>query len=170
MATTKRLAVITLTAAAAAAGLAGCANPLHHAASTSTASAAASATKQAAVTAADAAQLSCSGQAAWNAQAKASLRALYADTGALAADARAGNLPGVRKAGRQLASDAVAAATLPLPPVDPAAWKTLTAAYAAAGTALAGGGAITAVPQLETGGSAISAFTAAVAKCAAAKS
>jgi hypothetical protein len=165
MATTKRLAVITLTAVAAAAGLAGCANPLHHAAS---AAPKASAAKAAAVTAEDAVQLACAGQAVWNAQAKTSLQALYADTGALAADARAGNLPGVRKSGRQLAADAVAAATLSLPPVDPAAWKTLTAAYVTAGTTLAGGGAITAVPQLETGGSAISAFTAAVAKCTAA--
>jgi hypothetical protein len=93
------------------------------------------------------------------------VKALYADTGALSADASANNLPGVAKAGRKLASDAIAAAALPLPPVDPASWKTLTADYAVAGTAIAGGDASGAVPQLEAGNSAISAFSGATGKC-----
>jgi hypothetical protein len=63
--------------------------------------------------------------------------------------------------------DAVAAATLPLPPVDPASWKALTADYAAAGTAIAAGNASGAVPQLEAGNGAISAFSAAAGKCSA---
>ena len=96
---------------------------------------------------------------------EASVKALYADTGAVAADARANNQPGVEKAGGKLASDAIAAATFTLPPVDPSAWKTLTTAYAAAGTALAAGSTTSAVPLLETGASALSSFTSAVAKC-----
>jgi hypothetical protein len=107
----------------------------------------------------------CSEQAAWNRRNKASVQALYADTGALSADARAGNMPGVAKAGRKLASDAIAAAALPLPPVDPSSWKTLTADYATAGTAIAGGDATGAVPQLESGNGAIGTFTSAVGKC-----
>ena len=83
----------------------------------------------------------------------------------MAADASADNLPGVTKAGRKLASDATAAATLPLPPVAPGSWKALIAGYAAAGTALAEGNAGDAVPQLEAGNSAISAFSGATGKC-----
>ena len=100
----------------------------------------------------------------------ASMKALYADTGALAADASAGNAPGVKKAGHKLATDALAAATLPLPPVDPASWKAMTAAYASAGSAIAAGNASGAIPQLEAGNSAIAAFAKAVAKCPPAKS
>jgi hypothetical protein len=107
----------------------------------------------------------CAELAAWNLHGGASVRALYADTDALAADASAENLPGVTKAGRKLASDAIAAAALPLPPVDPGSWKALTADYAAAGTAIAAGNASGAVPQLEAGNSAISAFSAATGKC-----
>jgi hypothetical protein len=107
----------------------------------------------------------CAEQAAWNLRGQASVKTLYADTGALAADASAENLPGVTKAGRKLASDAIAAAALPLPPVDPGSWKTLTSDYAAAGTAIAAGNAGGAVPQLESGNSAIGAFSAATAKC-----
>ena len=95
------------------------------------------------------------------------MKALYADTGALAADASAGNAPAVTQAGRKLALDAVAAATLPLPPVDPASWKALTADYATAGTAIADGNASGAVPHLEAGNGAISAFSAAAGKCSA---
>jgi hypothetical protein len=91
--------------------------------------------------------------------------ALYADTGALSADGSADNQPGVAKAGGTLASDAIAAAALPLPPIDPGSWKTLTADYAAAGTAIAGGDLSGAVPQLEAGNSAISAFSGATGKC-----
>jgi hypothetical protein len=116
-------------------------------------------------TAADSARIACSGQVAWARRGAASVQALYADTGALSADASANNLPGVAKAGRKLASDAIAAAALPLPPVDPGAWKTLTADYAVAGTAIAGGDASGAVPQLEEGNSAISAFSGATGKC-----
>ena len=75
----------------------------------------------------------------------------------------------MRKACDRLASDAVAAATLPLPVVDAADWKALIAADAAAGSALAAGGAVGAVPQLETGSSAVSAFTSAVAQCQASR-
>ena len=93
------------------------------------------------------------------------MTALYADTGALSADGSANNLPGVAKAGRILASDAIAAAALPLPPVDPGSWKILTVDYAAAGTAIAGGDLSGAVPQLEAGNSAIVAFSGATGKC-----
>lgn len=174
----RRLAAVTLTAGAVAV-LGGCANPLHHATASGSnsaarpsaaASASASAAKAAQAAVADRRQLTCASQATWNTRARTFLQALYADNGALAADAQAGNMPGVRKASRGLAADAVAAATLPLPTVDAADWKTLVSAYAAAGSALAGGSAITAVPQLETGSSAISAFTTAVAKCASASS
>jgi hypothetical protein len=71
----------------------------------------------------------------------------------------------VTNAGKKLTSDAIAAATLPLPPVDPGSWKTLTADFAAAGTDIAGGDASGAVPQLEAGNSAISAFSSAAGKC-----
>lgn len=107
----------------------------------------------------------CAEQAAWNLRGQASVKALYADTGALASDASAENLPAVTKAGRKLASDAIAAAALPLPPVDPGSWKALTSDYAAAGTAIASGNAGGAVPQLEAGNSSISAFSAATGKC-----
>jgi hypothetical protein len=120
---------------------------------------------RASATAADSARIACSAQVAWARRGAASVQALYADTGALSADASANNLPGVAKAGRKLASDAIAAAALPLPPVDPGAWKTLTADYAVAGTAIAGGDASGAVPQLEEGNSAISAFSSATGKC-----
>jgi hypothetical protein len=101
--------------------------------------------------------LACSERVAWAKRGAASVQALYADTGALSADASANNLPGVAKADRKLASDAIAAAALPLPPVDPGSWKTFTADYAVAGTAIAGGDASGAVPHLEEGNSAISA-------------
>jgi hypothetical protein len=87
----------------------------------------------------------------------------------LSANASANNLPGVAEAGRKLASDAIAAAALPLPPIDPGSWKTLTADYAAAGTAIATGDASGAVPQLEAGNSAISAFSSAAGKCSGTK-
>lgn len=117
-------------------------------------------------------------QLAWNLSNSAAVKALYADTGALAADERAENTPRVTKAGHKLASDAIAAATLPLPPVDPGSplppvdpgsWKALTQDYAAAGTAIAGGDASSAVPQLEAGNAAITAFSAATGKCTGAK-
>ena len=47
----------------------------------------------------------------------------------------------------------------------PGSWKTLTADYAVAGTVIAGGDASGAVPQLEAGNSAISAFSGATGKC-----
>ena len=105
-------------------------------------------------------QIVCSQQAAWNQRGGASVKALYADAGALSADASANNPPAVTNAGKKLTSDAIAAATLPLPPVDPGSWKTLTADFAAAGTDIAGGDASGAVPQLEAGNSAIGAFSA----------
>jgi hypothetical protein len=149
--------VVLVTATA----LAGCSSSFAHSASTS-------ATHSATASAAAVSQLrqSCSAQAAWNKRGQASVNALYAATGALAADARANNATAVTKAGRKLASDALAAATLPLPPMGVASWKTLTADYAAAGTTIAGGAASGAVPQLEEGNSAISAFSAAIGKCA----
>jgi hypothetical protein len=141
------------------AALTGCASV--HAASP----AATRATTKPTAAAADSARIACSEQVAWAQRGAASVTALYADTGALSADASANNLPGVAKAGRKLASDAIAAAALPLPPVDPGSWKTLTADYAVAGTAIAGGDASGAVPQLEEGNSAISAFSGATGKC-----
>ncbi|MFY9927658.1 MAG: hypothetical protein WAK82_06605 [Streptosporangiaceae bacterium] len=108
----------------------------------------------------------CSAQAAWNKRGQAAVNALYADAGALAADVRAGNTSGVTKAGRKLASDALAAATLPLPPMGLQSWRTLTLDYAVAGTAIADGKASDAVPQLEEGNGAISAFSGAIGKCA----
>ena len=158
----KRLIVVVLAGPVLTmAALTGCASVL--ARTPSTPSPAAAATTAAAP--ADSARIACSEQVAWAQHGAASVKALYADTGALSADASANNLPGVAKAGRKLASDAIAAAALPLPPVDPGAWKTLTADYAVAGTAIAGGDASGAVPQLEEGNSAISAFSAATGKC-----
>ena len=143
------------------AALTGCASALGRTASP----AATRAATTAAATAADSARGACSEQVAWAKRGAASVRALYADTGALSADASANNVPGIAKAGRKLASDAIAAAALPLPPVDPGSWRTLTADYAVAGTAIAGGDASGAVPQLEAGNSAISAFSGATGKC-----
>ena len=143
------------------AALTGCASALAHTASP----AATRAVTTAAATAADSARVACSEQVAWAQRGAASVRALYADTGALSADASANNVPGIAKAGRKLASDAIAAAALPLPPVAPGSWRTLTADYAVAGTAIAGGDASGAVPQLEEGNSAISAFSGATGKC-----
>jgi len=176
----KRLIVVTLAGPVlAVAALTGCANVLHHAASPAATRATASATRPtasatrptasaaqaAASAAADSARIACSEQTTWNERGAASVAALYADTGALSADGSADNLPGVAKAGRVLASDAIAAAALPLPPIDPGSWKTLTVDYAAAGTAIAGGDLSGAVPQLEAGNSAISAFSGATGKC-----
>jgi len=152
------LAAVTLTVA----GLAGCTSSLHHASDLA-------ATQKASAAARDHQRLVCSEQVAWELRGESSVQALYADTGALSADASANNLPAVTKAGRKLASDATAAATLPLPPVAPGSWKALTADYAAAGTALADNDAGGAVPQLEAGNSAISAFSGAVGKCSGAK-
>jgi uncharacterized protein YceK len=157
----RQIVVILAGPVLAVAALTGCASVL--ARTPSTPSPAAAATTAAAP--ADSARIACSEQVAWAQHGAASVKALYADTGALSADASANNLPGVAKAGRKLASDAIAAAALPLPPVDPGAWKTLTADYAVAGTAIAGGDASGAVPQLEEGNSAISAFSAATGKC-----
>jgi hypothetical protein len=141
------------------AALAGCSSLFHHAPK-------AAATPKATAAAQDQLRLTCSQQASWALRGEPAVKALYADTGALAADARANNAPGIVKAGRKLASDALAAASLPLPPVDPASWKALTVDYAAAGTAIAGGDSVGGVPQLEAGNSAISAFSAATGKCA----
>ena len=179
----KRLIVVTLAAPVlAVAALTGCANVLHHAASPAATRATAAASPDStavaspdstavaspgstAAAAADSARIACSEQTTWDKRGAASVTALYADTGALSADGSADNLPGVAKAGRILASDAIAAAALPLPPVDPGSWKTLTVDYAAAGTAIAGGDLSGAVPQLEAGNSAISAFSGATGKC-----
>lgn len=165
----KRLIVVTLAGPVlAVAALTGCANVLHHAPSPAAAPATAAASKDstaAAAAAADSARIACSEQMTWDKRGAASVTALYADTGALSADGSADNLPGVAKAGRILASDAIAAAALPLPPVDPGSWKILTVDYAAAGTAIAGGDLSGAVPQLEAGNSAIVAFSGATGKC-----
>jgi hypothetical protein len=164
----KRLAALAL-AAGAIAAVAGCTSPFSQLGATPAKQpakqqkAATDATVKPQTTA-------CADQQAWTVSGGASMKALYADTGALAADASAGNAPGVEKAGHKLATDALVAATLPLPPVDPASWKAMTAAYAAAGSAIAGGNASGAIPQLEAGNSAIGAFAKAVAKCPAAKS
>jgi guanyl-specific ribonuclease Sa len=58
-------------------------------------------------------RIACSEQTAWDKRDEASVKALYADTGALSANASANNLPGVVQACRKLASDAIAAAALP---------------------------------------------------------
>jgi hypothetical protein len=159
----KRPAVVTLAGAAlAVAALAGCSSAFSHAASSA-------ASPKATASAQDQNQSSCMAQLAWNLNNSGAVKALYADTGALAADERAQNTPGVTKAGRKLASDAIAAATLPLPPMASGSWKALTQDYASAGTAIAGGNASSAVPQLEAGNSAISAFSAATGKCTSAK-
>jgi hypothetical protein len=156
-------AVVTLAGAAlAAAALAGCSSAFSHAASSAASAKATASAQHQTLT-------SCMAQLAWNLNNSASVKALYADTGALAADERAQNSAGVTKAGRKLASDAIAAATLPLPPMASGSWKALTQDYAGAGTAIAGGNASSAVPQLEAGNSAISAFSAATGKCASAK-
>jgi hypothetical protein len=146
----------------AAAALAGCAG-FHHAASPPATPSAA--TGSAATAAQDQLRQLCYQQEAWDGHGEASVKALYADTGALASDASACNEPAVTHAGRKLASDAIAAAALPLPAIDPASWKTLTADYAAAGTAIAAGNASGAVPQLEAGNGAISVFSTANGKC-----
>ena len=159
----KRPIVVTLAGAAlTVSAVPGCSSPFHHNPDPA-------ATRNAAAAAQDQLRLVCSQQADWDQRGEASVKALYADTGALAADASANNSAGVTQAGRKLTSDAIAAATLPLPPVDPGSWKALTADYAAAGTAVAGGNAGGAVSQLEAGNSAMSAFSSAAAKCPAAK-
>jgi hypothetical protein len=155
----RQIVVILAGPVLAVAALTGCASAVHHTSSS------AAATPAAVAAAADSARRACSDQATWDKRGAASVTALYGDTGALSADASANNLPGVAKAGRKLASDAIAAAALPLPPVDPGSWKTLTADYAVAGTAIAGGDASGAVPQLEAGNSAIRAFSGATGKC-----
>jgi hypothetical protein len=154
----RQIVVILAGAVLTAAALTGCASALARTPSPA-------ATRAAATAAAASARIACSEQVAWGKRGGASVQALYADTGALSADASANNLPGVAKAGRKLASDAIAAAALPLPPVDPGSWRTLTADYAVAGNAIAGGDASGAVPQLEEGNSAISAFSGAIGKC-----
>jgi hypothetical protein len=168
----KRPVAVTLAAAAIAAALAGCTTPFSHASSPATvkktAATSTTAKQKVSTTAKTKTGPACPGQEAWSLRAGSSVKALYADTGALAADASANNQPGITKAGRKLASDALAAATLPLPPADASSWKVLTAAYAAAGTALAEGDASGAVPELEAGSNAISAFSSAVATCLAA--
>ncbi len=111
--------------------LAGCASMAQHA-TTSAASASASAGASTATPS----QATCLELVSWNQRGASAVKALYADTGALTADARANNAKAVAAAGSKLTSDAIAAATLPVPPVAGASWKTLTAAYAAAGTAL----------------------------------
>jgi hypothetical protein len=155
----KRPAVVTLAGTAlAAAALAGCSSAFSHAASPAASPKATASAQHQTLT-------SCLAQVAWNLRNSASVKVLYADTGALAADERAQNSSGVTKAGRKLASDAVAAATLPLPPMASGSWKTLTAEYAAAGSAIAGGAVASAVPQLEAGSAAITVFSAATGKC-----
>jgi hypothetical protein len=143
-----------------AAALAGCTSLTDH-----TTAAADSAPASASATVATPSKATCSEFVAWNLRGQSAVKALYADTGALTADAHANNAKAVTSAGRKLTSDAIAAATLPVPPVGSASWKTLTAAYAAAGTALADGNATGAVPQLQRGNTAISDFSAATARC-----
>lgn len=141
-----------------AAALAGCTKVTDHAA-------AAADSASASASAATPSKATCAAFVAWNLRGQSAVKALYADTGALTADAHANNAKAVTSAGRKLTSDAIAAATLPVPPVGAASWKTLTAAYAAAGTALAQGDATGAVPQLQQGNTAISDFSAATARC-----
>jgi hypothetical protein len=138
---------------------AGCSSPGLH---TTTPAATATASR---VAAERPSKADCTELTSWNQRGQSAVKALYADTGALTADARANNTRAVAAAGRKLTSDAIAAATLPVPPVAAASWKTLTAAYAAAGTALAKGDATGAVPQLQTGNTAISAFSTVTARC-----
>lgn len=152
------LARTVLASTALVATLAGCASMTQHAA-TSAASASAGSS------AATPSQAPCLELVSWDQRGASAVKALYADTGALTADARADNAKAVAAAGRKLTSDAIAAATLPVPPVAGASWKALTAAYAAAGTALANGDATGAVPKLQEGNSAISTFSTASARC-----
>jgi hypothetical protein len=144
------------------AALAGCTSMTDHAA---VAADSAAASASAAARAATPGKASCAALATWNQRGQSAVKALYADTGALTADAHANNAEAVVSAGRKLTSDAIAAATLPVPPVGAASWKTLTAAYAAAGTALAQGNATGAVPQLQQGNAAISAFSTVTGQC-----
>src|SRR6201985_2549845 len=123
-----------------------------------TAAAKSASASSSAASVATASKASCAALASWNQRGQAAVKALYADTGALTADAKATTAKAVVSAGRKLTSDAIAAATLPVPPVGAASWKTLTAAYAAAGTALGSGAATGAVPQLQAGNTAISEF------------
>ena len=153
----RSIVVVSAGSALAVAVLAGCTSA--HGAGT-----AATARKAAAQAGAHLRQL-CTEQVSWERRGEASVKALYADTGALAADASASNFAGVTKAGRKLSSDAIAAATLPLPPLAQSSWKALTTDYAAAGSAIAAGHPGSAVPELEAGNSAISAFSTAVGKC-----
>jgi hypothetical protein len=161
----KRPAAVALTgpilaSAVLAAALAGCTSLTDH-----TTAAADSASASASAGVATPSRASCAEFVSWNLRGQSAVKALYADTGALTADAHANNAKAVTSAGRKLTSDAIAAATLPVPPVAAASWKTLTAAYAAAGTALANGDATGAVPQLQQGNTAISAFSTATATC-----
>jgi hypothetical protein len=155
------LAGPTLAATVLAATLAGCASLTGH----TTAAAKSASASASAASVATASKASCAALASWNQRGQAAVKALYADTGALTADAQANNAKAVVSAGRKLTSDAIAAATLPVPPVGAASWKTLTAAYAAAGTALAEGNATGAVPQLQQGNTAISEFSTLTARC-----
>ena len=141
-----------------AAALAGCSSLGSHATTSA-------ATARAPSTTAAPSKADCTQLTSWNQRGQSAVKALYADTGALTADAQANNSGAVIRAGRKLTSDAIAAATLPVPPVGAASWKTLTAAYAAAGTALAQGNATGAVPQLQQGNTAISEFSTLTAKC-----
>ena len=93
-----------LLASALVAALAGCASMTQHA-TTSAASASASA---AASTAAPS-QATCLELVSWNQRGASAVKALYADTGALTADARANNAKAVAAAGRKLTSDAIEA-------------------------------------------------------------
>jgi hypothetical protein len=151
-----------LASAVLVAALAGCTSLTDH---TTAAADSASASAPASASAATPGKASCAEFVSWNLRGQSAVKALYADTGALTADAHANNAKAVASAGRKLTSDAIAAATLPVPPVGAASWKTLTAAYAAAGTALASGDATGAVPQLQQGNTAISGFSTATAKC-----
>jgi hypothetical protein len=157
------LASTVLASAVLAAALAGCSSLGQH---TTASKVVASASASGSASAATPARAVCAELATWNQRGTSAVKALYADTGALTADAHANNSKAVVAAGRKLTSDAIAAATLPVPPVAAASWKTLTAAYAGAGTALAKGDATGAVPQLQEGNSAISAFSTSAAKCA----
>src|SRR5580692_2587377 len=84
----RRIVVILAGPVLAVAALTGCASASHHATSPA-------ATQATATAAADAARIACSEQVAWSQRGAASVLALYADTGALSADASANNLPGV---------------------------------------------------------------------------
>ena len=102
------------------------------------------ASRSAAAAAQDQLQAVCSQQAAWTQRGEAiGAGAVRGHRGAVGRCQR--QQPGWGH-GRELTSDAIAAATLPPPPVDPGSWKALTADYAAAGTAIANGAASGAVP------------------------